>query len=582
MLFLSRRGSSIVNRNLVLDKIRTPELFFALTVCAAFVSVFSLKVGFYAGIALIFIFFRLKPACIILLFYIAGTFMSAHSAFILDIQYNGGKRSLITTKGRLNNVQVNEPSIGDLMRGAFKYDVQRTKHGIPRLVAEPVGDYTLHKVFIISTILKERQSKSASLFNRSGGKIRTTQAHIYAVRSYITDRERDEFVVTGLAHLLAMSGFHVGIFTAGVFLLFSFMPRRTRVIPAVILLPLLIPLSGFAITVTRAVFFALATLIGWFADLKVVSLKSLALLAGFILLFSPFSLFSISFLLSFSAVFGIIVLLRERRTFLKGIIAVGIASSIFITPLQLYFFGTANIVSVLTTVVMTPVVWAQMVTGLFAAVFPSVMIAPLSVIEQFAAWLMTFLYKVTWSFMYVSKQPSVLLAAVFIAALAVSFTKYRLISVAVLFLPLLPWYPKHELYFPKLPPSAKGYVLVDGNRSEIFYQGMRSAFVYDMLPAAARFGIKKFDYGSVRIFDGENLYLRVRGNNATTGIVCVNDIDGGCPYFYSTRSNVLKPPLPQDVKSFVIYNNKPVDPRIIVQSGRNNGLVIDLSDGGGG
>ncbi len=560
-----------------LSRLRTPEAFLALAVCAALISVISLKAGFFAGLAFIFLCFRPKAAFVIALIYAAAMFAASHSAFVLDVQYSGSKRTLITTKGRLKGVS-GDIATGDLLWGNFKYSVERMRNGIPRQIAEPTGNYSLYRVFMVSGILSARQQQSAALFNRSGGKVHTTQAHIYAIRGYIPGKEKDEYIITGLAHLLAMSGFHVGIFTGGLFLLFSFLPRKTRVIPIVLLLPLLIPLSGFAVTVLRAVFFAMAALIGWFADLKVMSLRFLALLAGFVLLFSPFSLFSISFLLSFFAVFGIIILFQKRYSFVKGIIIVGVASSVFIMPFQLYFFGTANMASVITTVIMTPVVWAQMLFGLAASVLPSVMIAPLAVIEQFAAWLMDAMYKLTWPFMYVSKQSASLLAPAFVIAMMLSFTRFRLASLAMLALPLLPIYPKHEIYFPKLPPSTKGYVLVDGKQSEIFYQGMLSTFVYDMVPAAARFGIKTFDHGSIRIFDGENLYLKIR-DTTTTGLVCVNNLNGGCPYSYSTRSNTLKAPLPEATKAFIIYNNKPVDPRILIQSELDGGLVIDLSEG---
>ncbi|MDR0453949.1 MAG: ComEC/Rec2 family competence protein, partial [Deferribacteraceae bacterium] len=327
--------------NKTFSRLRSPEFFLALTVLVALLSVFSLRAGFWAGIALIFIVFRLKQGCFIAVIYVAALFISSHSVFILDIDYSGGKRTLITTKGKISGLPFANATVGDLLWGSFKYDVQRTKKGVPRLSAELSGDYTLHKIFIVSSLLKARQHQSATMFNRSGGKIHITQAHIYAIRSYITGKERDEYVITGLAHLLAMSGFHVGIFTAGIFFIFFFIPRKTRIIPAIIMLPLLIPLSGFAITVVRAVFFAMAALIGWSADLKVISLRFLALLAGFILLFSPFSLFSISFLLSFFAVFGIIMLFKTKYTYIKGIVIVGVACSVFIMPIQLYFFGTA-------------------------------------------------------------------------------------------------------------------------------------------------------------------------------------------------------------------------------------------------
>jgi competence protein ComEC len=306
-------------------------------------------------------------------------------------------------------------------------------------------------------------------------------------------------------------------------------------------------------------------LIAWCADLKVRSLNFLALLAGIILLLSPFSLYSISFLLSFGAVFGIITLVNRDYDPVTTTVAVGLASTVFTLPLQLYFFGTSNVLSVLTTVIMTPLVWAQMLMGLAAIAIPTVMIAPISVIEQAIAWLMEIMTRVSWYTLYVAKPPTIVLVVSSVIAVGLCFTKYRLASLLIMFMPLLPIYEKNVVIFPDLPPSQKGYIISSPEGTEIFFQGIYTSFVYNMVPQAAKLGIKEFDKGKITIFNGENYYLRIRQPESFTGIVCVNDKEG-CPYHFSTRSDSLKPPLPESVRVFVIYKNPPIDERILLQS----------------
>jgi competence protein ComEC len=385
-----------------------------------------------------------------------------------------------------------------------------------------------------------------------------------AVREYIPAALTDQYIITGLAHLLSMSGSHVAIFTAGIFLLFCFLPGRLRAVPVIVLLPLLIPLSGFTVTVVRAVIFAVAAMTAWLLDLRILSLRFLAVVAAGILLVSPYSLFSISFLLSFCAVFGIVALFKGRYRPVVMIVVVGLASTVFTLPLQLYFFGTSNVFSILTTVLLTPVVWLQMVLSVLSFVFPVVTVAPLSLVERFAAWLMEHAYSLSWHFFYVAKPPALFLGISFLAAFALSFTRFRPLSLIMLVLPLLPLYPSDTLVFPALPPSQKGYIMTSSGGSEIFFQGMRTTFTRVMVPEAGRLGIKTFDYGRIRIFDGKNLYLKIKNPEKFTGLVCINE--DGCPFVYYTRSGSLKQPLSPNTLFYIIYKNKQVDPRIILQA----------------
>ena len=527
------------------------------------------------GVLAIVFFFKGIPAFLLLFLYAFFVQVWGSSAFILDMDYGKNGITYYTTKGIVKNLEKNA-TIGDFISGGFTHETVRSSFsGLPYQRHQLTGKYELYRVAFVSSFLEARERESARLLLASGGEIVSTQAHIYAVRKYISPKMTDEYIITGLAHLLAMSGFHVGIFTGGFFLLLFFLPRKLRAIPVILLLPLLIPISGFTVTVVRSVIFALTALLAWVFDLKLSALHLLAVLAGLFLIFTPQALFSISFLLSFFAVFGILSLMKRRYGPVRSIVIVGIASTVFTLPLQLWFFGTSNVFSIVTTAIMTPVVWVQMVLGLLAVPFGEFIIAPLALVERFAAWLMEKLALGSWYFMYVAKPPTVLLVASFLTAFSLSFTRVRLLALLILLLPLLPVYEGNILIFPKLAPSQKGYILKTGESTEIFYQGMYKGFVRNMLPEAARMGIKNFDYGQIRIFDGENRYIRIKSPGEFSGLVCINEMSG-CPYQYMTRSGSLTSPLDENVKLFVIYNNKLADERIIIQKELEGNFQIKL------
>jgi competence protein ComEC len=544
----------------LITKFRTVQAFLVFAVIFAVLWKFFPILGYIFITAAFFLTFSPKKAMIIAALFLIFEFILAHTAFVLAEDYIGDNKVLRTTKGIMRDVTA---KTGELLAGKFKTERRERIFSMRRYT--PDGELKRFRVPIISPLLEKRIRHTEALYYGSGTIISTTSAHIFAVRSHIGDELSDKYAVTGLYHLLAMSGFHVLIFSGGIFLLFSFLPRKVRVIPALIILPLLIPLSGFTITVIRAVIFCWAAFLAWFLDLKLLRLPFVAFIAAWLLILMPENLFSISFLLSFWAVFGIAALTKKEFPPLFAAVMVGVAATVFTLPIQLYFFGVSNIMSVITTVLITPVIWMQMILGILSIFFAGIMIPPLIVIERLNAWLIDLMYNISFPFLYISNPPVLFLIVTGVAAFILCFTKFRYLSAALLLLPLLPIYPKNIIIFPDLPSSQKGYILSYGDKSEIFFQGMHSSFVRRMLPAAAKLGIRNFDYGSIRIFDGKNLYIKIKDAGNRTGIVCVNS-DDGCPYVYFTRSNSLKPPLRDETKNYIIYKNKAVDERIILLS----------------
>ncbi|MDR2105098.1 MAG: ComEC/Rec2 family competence protein [Deferribacteraceae bacterium] len=546
--------------NFLFAKLHTVQALLGCAVCYSLLCNLYTPAGYILLTFAFFLTFPPKRAVGITVIFFFLEFALINSAFVLGEDYFGNEKVFRTTKGVMRGITADT---GELLVGKFKREEKVRLFS--RRYYTPSGELKRFNVPIISSLLKKRIEHSQTLYYGSGAVIKTTEAHIFAVRSYIDDELSDKYAVTGLYHLLAMSGFHVLIFSTGVFLLFSFIPKKARVLPALIILPLLIALSGFTTTVIRAVIFCWCAFLAWFLDMKISFLHFIAFVAAWMLIIAPDNLFSISFLLSFWAVFGIGVLAKKGLHPLISAVMIGVAATVFTLPIQLYFFGVSNIMSVFTTVLITPVIWVQMVLGILSIFFTEWMLEPLILIEYLNTWLIDIMYKISLPFLYISKPPTLFLVVSTIAAFILTFTRVRYLAAAVVILPLLPIYPRDIIIFPELPPSQKGYILVYNNKSEIFFQGMHSSFVRRMLPAAAKLGIRSFDYGKIRIFDGKNLYIKIKDETNQTGIVCINS-DDGCPYAYFTRSNLLKPPLRQETKNYIIYKNNPIDERIILLS----------------
>ena len=229
-----------------------------------------------------------------------------------------------------------------------------------------------------------RQSLSAQYFSHLGSE----EAAIAAAMSLGDKRsldaaQRQSFSATGVSHVLALSGLHLGILFSLYSLLFvNRLPsRRERVFASLVGVALL---WGFALLVGFPLSLVRATVMFTLWQLSVVlysersSLNNLALAALLILLFSPASLFDIGFQLSFTSVFFILLLtphiprprwLRRSRllALLYGWLTVSIVAQIGTGPLVAYYFHTIPLVGLLGNLLAIPL--AYVILGLALVFF---------------------------------------------------------------------------------------------------------------------------------------------------------------------------------------------------------------------
>ena len=181
----------------------------------------------------------------------------------------------------------------------------------------------------------------------------------------LTDEQRIKYSTSGLAHILALSGFHIGIISF--FIILILFPidilgwRRTRYIVTIILLWLYAIVTGLSPSVTRAVIMATTFIIAQIIQRHHSPYNSLCLAAIIILIFDPYSIFDIGFQLSFLAVGAILLFankfnpVNRKNKILYSIcsiacvsiaamIGTGIVSAYYFHNFPLYFL-IANIIS---------------------------------------------------------------------------------------------------------------------------------------------------------------------------------------------------------------------------------------------
>ncbi|MDR0395483.1 MAG: ComEC/Rec2 family competence protein [Tannerella sp.] len=179
-------------------------------------------------------------------------------------------------------------------------------------------------------------------------------------RKNMTRDVSKRFSVTGLSHLLAVSGFHVGIISTFIGLLLSFMPKRIaffhylKYILMILLIWLFTYTTGLATAAVRAAVMISVYLAGRMLKRRPDSYNTLAGAAFCMLVYNPFYLFDIGFQLSYLAVFFILYL-QPRFSRLSEIknpllaspwntLTVTVSAQIGTLFLCFYYFGQSSLV----------------------------------------------------------------------------------------------------------------------------------------------------------------------------------------------------------------------------------------------
>lgn len=198
---------------------------------------------------------------------------------------------------------------------------------------------------------------------------------LLGAKEEMTDEAQQAFRRSGAAHLLAVSGLHVGFVAALAALLLGWMRRNSA--PQVALTLALV--GGYALAAESAfsVFRALVMLGMGLAARKLgrrpdgPTALAVAILAALAL--RPTEVLRAGFLMSVGAVTGILLLcgrvdgaLKRLRlpAFLRGSIAVSLSAQLGVLPVQLYVFHTVSLLSVPVSLVAVPMAAGIVMLGL--------------------------------------------------------------------------------------------------------------------------------------------------------------------------------------------------------------------------
>lgn len=310
------------------------------------------------------------------------------------------KRYLYLKPGVGISVNASISPVKDYRKGNFNYKNYLHSHGVSGTAFIPFNNWIFTKTSLsgLSTLNRLRL-KAAKYQCKLGDKYRIsgleneglaiTSAMTLGDKSMLDKAMRDRFSVTGVSHVLAMSGLHLGILY--LFLTFAWGRRKRWV--AVSLFNILavwafVFIAGMPLSLVRS-----ALMLSVFCMLDVIHrntqpINTLALSALLIIAANPESIFDVGFQMSFMAVLFILAICPKINAMvcnsivfryrivrnLLNFINVSCVAQVAVAPLVAYYFSRFSSYFLLSNFVAIPCTYIIIVCGmlLLAIPFPAV------------------------------------------------------------------------------------------------------------------------------------------------------------------------------------------------------------------
>ncbi|MDI6803273.1 MAG: DNA internalization-related competence protein ComEC/Rec2 [Bacteroidota bacterium] len=243
--------------------------------------------------------------------------------------------------------------------------------------------------WFLSYIIYPLRKKIAHNFDRfvGGEEAKFLKGILVGDRSEIPFETKEAFINSGVMHILAVSGLHVGmIILIVISLLTAFrIPEKLKIITTCFILISFVFLTGQSPSVVRASVMGVILLSSLLLERKIDIFNSLAVAAIILLFFDAKQLFHPGFQLSFAAVISIVLLYPKISSvdklipqnirnvssvkFIIGLAAVSVSAAIGTLPFTSYYFGKISMIGLVANLLVVPLTGIVLALGITTTVF---------------------------------------------------------------------------------------------------------------------------------------------------------------------------------------------------------------------
>lgn len=263
----------------------------------------------------------------------------------------------INLRGRYMSSNIRGRIYDGVYRTASNKDLQRFHY------KDTFYDKLYRKGLLIAGVLHESIDKNIGHNLEGPQKVLAQALALGGHYSELGEEQMKEFSYTGLIHILSISGSHIALLLALVYGLGRLIKlrKRTCLILGIIVACIYCGIVGGDAPVLRATMMSILMCIAYIKGRLYQAKQALCICAILCLIYDPFSLFDVSFQLSFGATYGLLIwgkVLYERiqwlPRWLKMPLVLCVSAQLLILPLQLYYFHYISIASLLAACIVAP------------------------------------------------------------------------------------------------------------------------------------------------------------------------------------------------------------------------------------
>lgn len=188
------------------------------------------------------------------------------------------------------------------------------------------------------------------------------KALVYGDKSELDDYTKTSFSHTGTAHILALSGFHVGIILLFINILLSGVCVRKRGLISTVILIGYGFLTGLRPSIVRAVVFFAIYYASFIKEQRYNLVSAAFITASLLISFNPYYIYDVGFQLSFASVISIGVMLPIIQKYkIPSFIGITLSAQFLTMPIVIYNFKTMPILGLCANFIIIPLISLIMV-----------------------------------------------------------------------------------------------------------------------------------------------------------------------------------------------------------------------------
>ena len=280
-----------------------------------------------------------------------------------------------------------EPDVDRNERG-FNYKEYLKSIGIYGTVEvdkyDVIGKEKIDKFLMYTNGLKQRLKSNIEQVIKKEENKNLLIAMILGDTENLTENLKEDFLNSNLYHILSVSGGQVANIIIGITIITKAFKIHKKIKDTVLIIILMVFmfLTGLSPSIIRACIMCIISLISGLILRRYDIANSLGISLLIILLNNPFSINSLSVLLSYFGFLGIIVLgsftiekvnkvvKNNIIRYILNIIISSVAAQIFIFPIILYIFGTISLTFIFSNLLIIPLSTIITVIGFFIMICP--------------------------------------------------------------------------------------------------------------------------------------------------------------------------------------------------------------------